>query len=83
MRKGESLGKIAAKYGVTVNQIKQANDLSDTKIQIGQSLKIPQNKAKQSNTKILNATQNLNIISLLNDSLSIIYFSLLYKYYII
>ena len=49
VRKGESLGKIAAKYGVTVNQIKQANDLSDTKIQIGQSLKIPQNKAKQSN----------------------------------
>jgi N-acetylmuramoyl-L-alanine amidase len=49
VRKGESLGKIAAKYGVTVNQIKQANDLSDTKIQIGQSLKIPQNKVKQSN----------------------------------
>ena len=42
MRKGESLGKIAEIYGVTVKQIQKANNISGTKINVGQKLKIPQ-----------------------------------------
>ncbi len=41
VRKGESLGKIAQRYGVTVKQIQKANNISGTKIKIGQKLKIP------------------------------------------
>lgn len=39
--KGDTLYAIAKKYGVTVNQIRDANNLSSTKISIGQRLKIP------------------------------------------
>ncbi len=41
VRKGESLGKIANKYGVTVKQIQRANNIKGTKIKAGQRLKIP------------------------------------------
>ncbi|HOJ32230.1 MAG TPA: glycoside hydrolase family 3 N-terminal domain-containing protein [Candidatus Hydrogenedentes bacterium] len=37
---GENLTKIAAKYGVTVENLKQWNNLSDTKLMVGQKLKI-------------------------------------------
>ena len=40
VRKGDSLGKIAKKYGVTVNQLKKWNKLSSNTIQIGKTLKI-------------------------------------------
>ena len=39
--KGESLGKIAEKYGVTINAIRRANDISGNKIYPGQKLTIP------------------------------------------
>ena len=41
VRKGETLGKIASRYGVTVNQLKRANGLKSTKIKVGQRLTIP------------------------------------------
>ncbi|MCM1021233.1 MAG: transglycosylase SLT domain-containing protein [Muribaculum sp.] len=42
VRKGETLYKIAAKYkGVTVNDIKRANNITGSNIKIGQKLKIP------------------------------------------
>lgn len=41
VKKGETLGKIAQKYGVTVNAIKQANGLRNDNIRAGQKLKIP------------------------------------------
>lgn len=41
VRKGESLDKIARRYGVTVAELKKANGLKNDKIKIGQSLKIP------------------------------------------
>lgn len=41
VRKGDSLDKIARRYGVTIAEIKKANGLKDDKIKIGQSLKIP------------------------------------------
>ncbi len=42
VRKGDNLGKIARRYGVTINAIKQANNLTSDRINIGQRLKIPQ-----------------------------------------
>ncbi len=39
--KGESLFRIAKQYGVTIDAIKQANNLSSTKLSIGQKLIIP------------------------------------------
>jgi peptidoglycan endopeptidase LytE len=62
VKKGESLSSIAQKYQVSISKIKEANDLEDTRLQIGQSLTIPQSaaaipnssspspKAKQQNT---------------------------------
>lgn len=41
VRKGESLGKIAQRYGVTIKQIQRANNIKGTKIKAGQRLKIP------------------------------------------
>lgn len=44
VKKGESLFRIAKQYGVTINEIKEANNLNDNKINIGQRLLIPTNK---------------------------------------
>lgn len=41
VQKKENLNMIAQKYGTTVNDIKQANNLSSNNLQIGQLLKIP------------------------------------------
>lgn len=41
VRSGESLSKIARRYGVTVSAIKKANNLTSDKISIGQKLRIP------------------------------------------
>lgn len=43
--KGENLSKIAAKYGVTIDEIRKANNLKNDNIMAGQVLTIPQ-KAK-------------------------------------
>ncbi|KAA3623945.1 MAG: LysM peptidoglycan-binding domain-containing protein, partial [Flavobacterium sp.] len=40
VRSGDYLGKIASKYGVTVNQIKRWNGLRSTRLRIGQRLTI-------------------------------------------
>jgi membrane-bound lytic murein transglycosylase D len=40
VKSGESLGKIAAKYGCTVNDLTSWNNLSNTNIVIGQKLKV-------------------------------------------
>lgn len=47
VKKGDTLGKIASMHGVTVNDIKKANGLNSDRIQIGQSLKIPQKKSRK------------------------------------
>ena len=41
VKSGDTLTKIAHKYGVTVKAIETENDLSTTKIKVGQKLKIP------------------------------------------
>lgn len=45
----EFLGKIAEKYGTTVDEIKKANNLSGINLRIGQKLKIPATKNKEDN----------------------------------
>ena len=40
VKKGDTLGKIASKYRVTVNQLKSWNHLRSTNISIGQKIKV-------------------------------------------
>lgn len=48
VRKGDTLGKIANRYGLSVNQIAEANNLRNKKIvRIGQKLVIPANPSKK------------------------------------
>lgn len=47
VKKGESLSRIAAKYGVTVTAIKNANGLKGDNIQPGQKLKIPAKSSRK------------------------------------
>ena len=42
VKKGETLGQIAEKYGVGLSKLKKANGIKGNNIQIGQFLKIPQ-----------------------------------------
>ena len=54
VKRGENLGKIAAKYGVTVKQLKDANGLKSDAIREGQKLSIPaksSSKAKKGSSK--------------------------------
>lgn len=44
IRSGENLGKIARKYGVTVDAIKKANGMKNDNIRAGKTLKIPAKK---------------------------------------
>lgn len=41
VKRGESLGVIARQYGISVTELKQANDMKGTRIRAGQSLLIP------------------------------------------
>lgn len=41
VRKGENLSKIAKRYGVTIQAIRNANNMKDDRINVGQKLKIP------------------------------------------
>ena len=43
VKSGDFLGKIASKYGVTINQLKSWNNLRSNSIQIGQTLYIYKN----------------------------------------
>jgi len=52
----EFLGKIAEKYGTTVEEIKKANNLSGNNLRIGQKLKIPATKNIE-NGNVVSATK--------------------------
>ena len=49
--KGENLGKIARRYGVTIQQLKDANGLKNDNIRAGQKLTIPAKKASSKRRK--------------------------------
>lgn len=55
--KGDNLSNIAAKYGVDVNDIKDANGLSNDNIQAGQTLTIPGASGTVTSTKKESAPQ--------------------------
>ena len=47
VRRGETLTSIAQKYGVTVSALRQANNISGDRINVGQKLKIPAKKKRR------------------------------------
>lgn len=47
VRRGETLTSIARKYGVTVSALRQANNISGDRINVGQKLKIPAKKKRR------------------------------------
>lgn len=45
IKSGENLGRIAAKYGISVDELRKANNIKGDKIKAGDKLKIPAKKA--------------------------------------
>jgi len=56
VRGGDSLGLIAENFGTTIKKIQVANNLSNTKIRVGQILVIPTNRAPASELDIVAMT---------------------------
>ncbi len=48
---GETLWRIATQNGVTVNELKQANQLNSDQLRIGQTIIVPQNSSPSNNTR--------------------------------
>ena len=63
VKKGESLSTIAHKYQVSISKIKEANDLEDTRLQIGQSLTIPKTPAAIPNSSSTRKGNHQNTVS--------------------
>ncbi|QVL58248.1 MAG: LysM peptidoglycan-binding domain-containing protein [Simkaniaceae bacterium] len=51
VEKGDVLEKIARSHGVSVDEIMKLNNLSNSRLQIGQELKLPEKKAQKKETK--------------------------------
>jgi len=56
VRRGDTLGKIARKYGSSVSKIKRANGLKSSTIRVGQRLKIPGRSAPTYTSSSKNST---------------------------
>lgn len=67
VKNGDTLYKIANVYNVTVDQIKNANNLTSNILSIGQKLLIPSSEAAKE--KELNESENLNYIVQKGDNL--------------
>ncbi len=50
VKKGDSLGSIAAKFGVSINQLKRQNKLSSDALTVGKTLQIPTEKTSNKAT---------------------------------
>jgi membrane-bound lytic murein transglycosylase D len=59
VRRGDTLGKIAGKYGTSVSKIKRANDLKSSTIRVGQRLKIPGRYTKTTYASSKNMTSTV------------------------
>ena len=57
----EFLGKIAEKYGTTVEEVKKANNLSGNNLRIGQKLKIPATKNIDENKVVAAAVEEKTV----------------------
>lgn len=57
VRRGETLGKIAGRYGVSVSSIKRANNMRGSTIMVGQSLVIPGLKGSVSTASTSSGSQ--------------------------
>ncbi len=70
INRGESLGGIARRYGTTINALREANNLSGTKIVAGKSLIIPLHETTrgQSITRVTPKTKSAAVET--NDSSS-------------
>src|SRR5690606_644924 len=52
VKKGETLGVIARKYGVSISQLKQWNGLRSDRIQLGQTLKLFKKQSTKASTAV-------------------------------
>lgn len=69
VKRGDSLYSIAKSYNTTVDNIIKINNLTNTNLSIGQTLKIPTTNPSTSNTYIVKAGDNLyNIAKRFNTS---------------
>jgi len=64
----EFLGKIAEKYGTTVDEIKKANNLSGINLRIGQKLKIPATKNIEEDKVVTTAEPPVNATTDVKDA---------------
>ncbi|WP_316831593.1 LysM peptidoglycan-binding domain-containing protein [Pedobacter aquatilis] len=64
----EFLGKIAEKYGTTVEEIKKANNLSGNNLRIGQKLKIPATKNIEEDKVVTTAETTIAATSEVKDA---------------
>jgi membrane-bound lytic murein transglycosylase D len=60
VQKGDNLGSIAKKHNVTVEEIKEWNNLSNVKIKLGASLKVVKNEPANENAIASNQEKNNN-----------------------
>ena len=65
VRRGDTVGTVASRFGISVAQLKATNHLGSNRIVVGQALKIP-TRTRQSSTNVV-ATQYYNVKS--GDSL--------------
>ena len=60
VKKGDTLGKIAARYHVTVNQLKKWNHLRSTNLSIGQKIRIYKGGGAPTTSAVKSASSQLN-----------------------
>lgn len=65
VKRGDALEKIARNNGTTIEAIKKANNLSSTKLSVGQVLKVP--TSKKNVTEITSSTKPIKQVAIVNQ----------------